>query len=161
MQQKNIKKALNRQNIRNVDGVVRRPVAKAKLKAPIKLKPTYLVPFKPETRAIPRFIFFQRLCKEKKVPVVVAVAALIVAFAAGSWSVLSTSKTAAEDSPQVLGAFTNQPVGQNSSGQGPLTGQSILSVSSEPVATSDSAKISNQILLSLTLDQLENIYQIL
>lgn len=47
---------------------------------------------------------------QKRVPVLVAVLALFVAFGGGVWATLDTSKSAADNQPQVLGAFTDAPV---------------------------------------------------
>ena len=53
---------------------------------------------------------FLRVFAEKKVPVLAAVLALFLAFGGGMWFVLNTTTSSADNSqPQVLGAYTSQP----------------------------------------------------
>lgn len=94
-----------------------------------------------KTQNVNFFSRFLAVTTKQKVPVLVAVAGLLVAFGAGSWSVLSSHIIEAEDKPTVLGESINT--------------ESLIPVANSPVATYTDPKVSNEVILSLTLSQIE------
>lgn len=132
-----------------VDGLVKRQVKKDPSIIKKIQKPVFITPYKPKA-ASGRAVFLQKFYKQKQVPVLVAVAALIIAFAAGSWSVLSTSKTAADSRPEVLGAYTGQPPQPNPSRP---TGNP---VAGGQLQNQDGANVDNNILFNTPIEYLQN-----
>ncbi len=74
-----------------------------------------------------------------RVPVMVVVVALLLAFGAGSWSVLSTETTEAETKTLVLGDST----------------ENLIKVTTQPTSVQDGGREPNEQILSLTLNQIE------
>ncbi len=94
-------------------------------------------------------LFFRNLnlsVIQQRVPLMVAVVGLLLAFGAGSLTMINTPKSIAETEPQVLGAFTNVP----------SVDQSPLPVSDKPVGENVSNTIPNSAVNNLSMDQLES-----
>ena len=94
-------------------------------------------------------LFFRNLnlsVIQQRVPLMVAVVGLLLAFGAGSLTMINTPKSIAETAPQVLGAFTDVP----------SVDQSPLPVSDKPVGENVNDKIPNSAVYNLSMDQLEN-----
>lgn len=126
-----------------IDSVQKRLIARPKTLAPKFVQPIF---HSHQTRATGFKFYLKELSSQKKVPITVAVVGLVLAFAAGSWSVLSTYKSEAETVPQVLSATTNVAPTENNA----------LKVSASPVGNLNGKKIPSEKLLSLTMDQLES-----
>lgn len=75
-----------------------------------------------------------------RVPVIAVIVLLVMAFGAGSWSVLSTEKIKADAEPQILGV---------------LDENNLIKVTSEPVSVFEGGVVPNEQILSLTLNQIE------
>ncbi len=88
---------------------------------------------------------FRKFYNKQRVPVMAAVAGLLLAFGGGMWAALNITKSAAESEPQVLGAeITQAPEVQysvplnSSAGLGPVN------------------SVPNDVLFNMTIGQLEN-----
>ncbi len=109
-------------------------VIKTSSRHKVKIEPTF---FRPGS--------LMKLGLKKQVSLLVSVAGLLLAFSGGIWFTLSTSPSAAENEPQVLGEQTSAPSTQSSII--PLgTGGSLGPVSLVP----------NDVLFNMTISQLEN-----
>jgi len=92
-----------------VDSIVARPqMAHQKPRGFAYNKPSLSVK-KSRPKFFTQFGFVKNLYTQKRVPVLVAVVALLIAFGGGVWATLDTSKSAADNQPQVLGASTQTP----------------------------------------------------
>lgn len=126
----------------NVDSVIRRKARPLFHLAASLAKPVFVVPF---SRPASCFDFLRKVKASKKVPVLVAVLALLIAFSGGMWAALSTSKSEADSQPEVLGAETTIPSAQNY--RVSLEGTGVLG----PVNS-----VPNDVLFNMTIGQLES-----
>lgn len=96
--------------------------------------------------------FLRQLFRQKKVPIMAAVTAFIIAFGGGMWAVLATSHSNADDQPQVLGAYTDYPSIQN---QNQPEG---TAVAGDQLQNQAGANADNNALFNMTMGQLENYF---
>lgn len=103
---------VTKRRILRVDGLVRRTVVQSVVQKP-KIKAAAIARFRPFVAAQKTdwTIFFKNLYTQQRVPVLAAVLALFLAFGGGAWFALNTSRSAADDQPQVLAAQTQTPAG--------------------------------------------------
>lgn len=123
---------------------------KKPLKA-LKTQTFFVVPAEQKTKQAKGVLPFKSFYSQKKVPVLVAVLGLILAFGSGMWAVLDTRNTAAEIQPQVLGAYTSEPNSIASAPSGPLVAGSQLQGQDSSIAA--------DILFNTPIQYLQNYFQ--
>ena len=151
---------IHRAQVFMVDSIVRGPkVAHKKIIARSYIKPAHAL----RPKAGTDFNFFKNFVNtfnlpelrekwnwvynQKRVPVLVAVVALFLAFGSGILATLNTNKTQADLEPQVLGAYTDTPaVAQNKNFVVPIETAATLG----PINN-----VPNDVLFNMTIDQLE------
>jgi hypothetical protein len=134
----------------SVDGLVRRIQKKpVKIQSP-KFRAAFIVPFKRAQPSPKKFIALQKLYLQKRVSVLAAALALIIAFGGGMWSVFATSKSSADAQPEVLGAYTDQP-----SNPAPPSG---TAVSGSQLQGQTGGNISSDALFNTPIEYLQNYF---
>lgn len=126
-----------------LDSMVRRKVVKPQQV----LRLQFNVPFRPKSKQSLRANFWRKLYQEQKVPVLAAVAALLLAFGGGMWAALTTTKSEADipPQPQVLGAFTDQP-------------SQAIALPGNQLQGQDGQTATNDILFTTPLEYLQNYF---
>jgi len=144
---KKIKRPLiHRAKVFRVDSIIRQPKVVHQKAAVISYNTTrYFVPAQAQTSA--RFDVIKNLFGQQRVPVLVAVVALFLAFGGGVWATLSTSKSSAEQ-PQVLGASTNEPALANN--------QNYIVPLSAAGKVETINSVPNDVLFNMSINQVEN-----
>lgn len=137
---------LGEPRVLNIDSIIKRSVKKAEVKLP--KSDSGKSYFKKSSSGL----FIRKIYSQKKVPIAVAVLALIMAFVAGMWSVLDTKSIIADTQPQVLGAFTNSPSADISNPAGiPLAGGQLQS--------QNSGTVGNDVLFNTPIEYLQSYFQ--
>jgi len=129
--------------ILKVDSIVRRPVKKNAVKSGSGFK---------TAEQTGKVSFFRQIYSQKKVPVAVAVLALIMAFIGGMWSVFDTSSSMADAQPQVLGESTSQPNLTPSPPSNPL-------IAGAELQGQNSSSVSNDVLFNTPIEYLQNYFK--
>ena len=140
----------HRPKLMRVDSIVRRPAKK--IAAKTVLSPFFVVPGKAKAKQGAPFLFFRKFYSPKKVPIAAAVLGLIIAFGFGMWSVLDTKSSIADNQPQVLGAFTDQPSASQTGPSGPP-------IAGAQLQGQNGGSVSNDVLFNTPIEYLQSYFQ--